>query len=143
VRRRQPKVLFPVARSKEAGCRLPVSGRPRLLSRSILASIKAPRCGSAALGTSPKAASQRRTAPRILVHAFYLFLGIVWDRGGARSKALLTLLFVLAVEVFQLTMVPLRFSQSDRFFLRLASILLGTQFAWWDIVAYRVGIAGV
>jgi hypothetical protein len=74
---------------------------------------------------------------------FYLFLGIVWDRGGARSKALLTLLFVLAVELFQLTLIPLRFSQSDCFFLRFASILLGTQFAWWDIVAYLVGIAGV
>jgi hypothetical protein len=74
---------------------------------------------------------------------FYLVLGIVWNRGGTRSKALLTLLFVLAVEVFQLTLIPLRFSQSDSFFLRFASILLGTQFAWPDIVAYLVGIVGV
>jgi hypothetical protein len=74
---------------------------------------------------------------------FYLFLGIVWDRGRARSKALFTLLFVLAVEVFQLTLIPLRFSESDSYFLRFASILLGTQFAWLDLVAYSVGIAGV
>jgi hypothetical protein len=61
----------------------------------------------------------------------------VWDRGGERSKALLTLLFVLAVEVFQLTLIPLRFSQSDSFFLRLVSVLLGTQFAWLDIWCTR------
>jgi hypothetical protein len=44
--------------------------------------------------------------------------------------------------VFQLTLIPRRFSQSNSFFLRFASILLGTQFAWLDIVAYLVGIAG-
>jgi hypothetical protein len=74
---------------------------------------------------------------------FYLLLGIIWDRWQPRTKAGLTLAFVLVVEVFQLTSIPLQFSQSDSFCLRFASILLGTRFAWWDIVAYLVGIAGI
>ena len=34
-------------------------------------------------------------------------------------------------------------SLSDSFFLRFVSILLGTQFGWWDIVAYLIGIVAV
>jgi hypothetical protein len=74
---------------------------------------------------------------------FYLFLGVVWERAAPHTKAALTLIFVLAVELFQLTLIPLRLSLSDSFLPRLASILLGTQFAWWDIAAYLVGIGGV
>lgn len=74
---------------------------------------------------------------------FYLFLGILWDRWTPGRKAVLTLIFVLTVEVFQLTLIPLHLSLSDSFILRLVSILLGTQFAWWDIGAYLVGIASV
>jgi hypothetical protein len=66
------------------------------------------------------------------------------DRAGSRrlDSGHIPLLFALVVEVFQLTLIPRRFSQSNSFFLRFASILLGTQFAWLDIVAYLVGIAG-
>jgi hypothetical protein len=74
---------------------------------------------------------------------FYLVLGIVWDGMSPGKKAILTLVFVLVVEVFQLTLIPLQFSLSDNFLLQFASILLGTQFAWWDILAYSVGIVGV
>lgn len=74
---------------------------------------------------------------------FYLLLGAVWPRATPGAKAIFTLLFVLAVELFQLTLIPLQFSLSDSFSLRLLSILLGTQFAWLDIVAYLAGIAGV
>jgi hypothetical protein len=75
--------------------------------------------------------------------AFYLFLGLVWDRATPGVKAGLTLTFVLAVETFQLTGIPWRLSQSDWFLWRVASVLLGTQFSWWDIVAYVVGIATI
>ncbi len=74
---------------------------------------------------------------------FYLALGIVWPRMAPGRKAVLTLLFVLAVELFQLTGIPLQFRLSDSPLFRFLSILLGTQFAWWDIVAYLVGIGGV
>lgn len=74
---------------------------------------------------------------------FYLFLGLVWDRAASHARASVALVFVLAVELFQLTLIPLRLSLSDRFLLRFASILLGTQFGWWDIVAYLAGIGGV
>lgn len=74
---------------------------------------------------------------------FYLFLSVLWDRWVPGRKAILTLMFVLVVEVFQLTLIPLRLSMSDSFLLRFTSILLGTQFAWWDIGAYLVGIAAV
>jgi hypothetical protein len=75
--------------------------------------------------------------------AFYLLLGMVWDRMKPSKKAVLTLIFVLAIELFQLTLIPLQFSQSESLPLRLLSIVLGTQFARWDIAAYLVGIAGV
>jgi hypothetical protein len=74
---------------------------------------------------------------------FYLLLGIIWDRGRPGTKAGLTLAFVLAIEIFQLTSIPLQFSKSDSLFLRFASIVLGTKFAGWDIAAYLVGIVGI
>jgi hypothetical protein len=74
---------------------------------------------------------------------FYLLLGIIWQRWRPGTKVGLTLAFVLAVEVFQLTSIPLQFSKGDSFCLRFASILLGTKFAGWDIVAYLVGIVGI
>ena len=74
---------------------------------------------------------------------FYLALGTVWNKMTPGRKATLTLVFVLAVELFQLTLIPLQFSLSDSLLLKFASIILGTHFAWWDIVAYLVGIAGV
>jgi hypothetical protein len=79
----------------------------------------------------------------VYAFVFYLFLGALCDRWTPGRKAVLTLVFVLTVEVFQLTLIPLRLSLSNSFLLRFASILLGTQFGWRDIVAYLLGIAGV
>jgi hypothetical protein len=44
-------------------------------------------------------------------------------------------------ELFQLTSIPLDFQSSDSFVLQIISILLGTKFGWFDIVAYLAGIS--
>ena len=74
---------------------------------------------------------------------FYLLLSLVWKSGTPLSKAGISILFMLAVETFQLTHIPLRLSASPNLVLKGLSIVLGTTFAWWDIVAYMVGIVGI
>ena len=70
----------------------------------------------------------------------YLLFSLFWRKGTPRAKASLTLLLMLAIETFQLTLIPLRFRLSSSLFLELLSIVLGTKFAWLDILAYVVGI---
>lgn len=74
---------------------------------------------------------------------FYLLLSLVWKAGKPLAKAGISFVFVLAVETFQLTHIPLRLSASPNLVLKALSIVLGTTFAWWDIIAYMAGIVGV
>ncbi len=74
---------------------------------------------------------------------FYLLLSLLWQRGTPVVKALLTCGSMIAIETFQLTGIPLKFRLSQNVFLKGVSIVLGTSFAWLDIVAYVAGIMGV
>ncbi len=74
---------------------------------------------------------------------FYLLLSLFWKQGKPLAKAGIITIFVLAVETFQLTGIPLQLWLSGNITLKLLSIVLGTHFSWWDVVAYLVGIAGV
>jgi hypothetical protein len=47
---------------------------------------------------------------------------------------------MLAIELFQLTMLPARMLASNHLMVRLCARLLGTQFSYLDLVAYAVGI---
>jgi hypothetical protein len=71
---------------------------------------------------------------------FYLLLSIVWDRGKPSRKAFITTVLMMAIELFQLTLIPLHFRSSDSSVLKAVSIVLGTKFGWFDIVAYLAGI---
>jgi hypothetical protein len=51
--------------------------------------------------------------------ACYLGLGLILGRGRLRIKLGLTLLYVSAIEVFQLSGIPLRLIQSDSSLVRL------------------------
>jgi hypothetical protein len=66
-----------------------------------------------------------------------------WKHGKPLAKAAMITVFVLIVETFQLTGIPLQFRLSGNLALKLLSIALGTRFGWWDIVAYLAGISGV
>lgn len=50
---------------------------------------------------------------------------------------------MLAVECFQLTLIPARMLASPSLPVRLCARLLGTQFSVWDLLAYALGIAGL
>jgi len=71
---------------------------------------------------------------------FYLIFSLVWPGGKPLSKACLSMVFVTVIEVFQLTRIPLRLSESVNIVLRITAILLGTKFSWVDLAAYLTGI---
>ncbi|MCQ3972426.1 MAG: DUF2809 domain-containing protein [Anaerolineae bacterium] len=75
---------------------------------------------------------------------FYLGLSLIWPRGAILAKAFLTVVYVVAIETFQLTLIPAQLSQSDSLAIRLfAYVVLGSRFSGWDLLAYGIGIAGI
>lgn len=70
----------------------------------------------------------------------YLILSLLWAGGSALYKAWIVLVAMSMIETFQLTHIPLLFSRSENMLLKLAAILLGTQFSWLDLLAYLIGI---
>ncbi len=74
---------------------------------------------------------------------FYLLLSLFWEKGTPFAKASLTMVLMVLIESFQLTLIPLKFRLSSSMFLKLLSIALGTKFAWVDLVSYAVGILAI
>ena len=75
---------------------------------------------------------------------FYLGLSLIWVEGTITAKMVLTAAYVAAIEVFQLTQIPVRLNQSGSFVIRaFAYVVLGSTFSWWDLLAYSIGIAGI
>jgi len=76
--------------------------------------------------------------------AFYLGLCLLIGSGRLHSKLALTMLYVTSIEVFQLTDIPLRLTQSADLLVRLlARGVLGSTFSWWDLLAYAAGVAAI
>lgn len=77
---------------------------------------------------------------------FYLILRIFFlvskleSKRGLQNCLWLALVIVLAIEAFQLTGIPLRMRESGNMPLKIISIVLGTKFAFLDIVAYVTGL---
>ena len=72
----------------------------------------------------------------------YVLISLVW-RTGALRKAMLAMLIMTALEVFQLTMIPAHLLASGNLATRIVVRLLGTEFSFRDLLAYAVGILGV
>jgi hypothetical protein len=53
------------------------------------------------------------------------------------------IVIMLAIELFQLTMIPARLYASGHLALRIAAHVLGTTFSMLDLLAYAVGIAAL
>ena len=70
----------------------------------------------------------------------YAILRIVWRK---RPVAVWAAGIMLAIELFQLTMIPARLLASGSLFVRICARLMGTQFSLLDLLAYAVGIAGL
>mgnify|MGYP000034909894 CR=1 FL=1 len=73
----------------------------------------------------------------------YLILRIGWPQRAARDHANWAMVLVFAIELFQLTGIPLALRQSDNALLVALSIALGTTFGLNDVVAYGVGILAI
>jgi hypothetical protein len=75
---------------------------------------------------------------------FFLLAGLLWPQRSLRFRLSAAGFYVLAVEFFQLTQIPLYLSQSDSGLVRLFTyLILGTHFSWWDILAYLVGLGSI
>ncbi len=75
---------------------------------------------------------------------FYLGLSLIWSSGTVTAKAVLSGVYVIAIETFQLTPIPLQLNRSHNAIIRLfAYLVLGSRFSGWDLLAYGVGLAGM
>ena len=70
----------------------------------------------------------------------YLLLSVVRTGAPVWRKAAWAGAIMLAIEAFQLTLIPAQLARSDSLALRLLAVALGTKWSWWDLVAYAVGI---
>ena len=73
----------------------------------------------------------------------YLMIGLVIENLSSMARGGMALAALIAIEVFQLTQIPLWLSRSGSLVLRGVAILLGTVFSWWDMLAYAIGIIAV
>ena len=74
---------------------------------------------------------------------FYLGLAIIWPSQSIVVRALATAVFVICVECFQITGIPAQMRKNGNALMRLAAVVLGTKFSWWDMLAYFVGLVMV
>jgi hypothetical protein len=71
---------------------------------------------------------------------FYLTLALIWREGTIATKAISTMVYVIVIELFQLTQIPAHLNQSSNLVVRaFAYVVLGSAFSWWDILAYCIG----
>ena len=70
----------------------------------------------------------------------YVILRLVWRRAAVVMPAAVVM---MAIELFQLTMIPARMAASGDPVAQLCARLLGTEFSFLDLAAYAVGIACV
>ncbi len=67
----------------------------------------------------------------------YVILRLLWRTAGVAIAAMVVM---TAIELFQLTMIPARLAGSEYLAVRIVARLLGTEFSFWDLAAYGVGI---
>ncbi len=73
---------------------------------------------------------------------FYACLAGAFPNQSILARATVITIFVVLVECFQLTGIPLKLRQGN-LFEKLVSVVLGTKFSWYDMLAYAVGIATI
>jgi hypothetical protein len=68
----------------------------------------------------------------------YVLVSLVTTR-SAKTKAIVSMAIMVAIECFQLTSIPLELYAMGGL-PQVVARLLGLQFSWVDVVAYAVGI---
>lgn len=71
---------------------------------------------------------------------FYFLLNIFFGDLNIFIKGFAVFAFMFAIELFQLTNIPLQMIESSNFLFKIIGILLGPKFSWLDILSYAVGI---
>ena len=74
---------------------------------------------------------------------FYVIFRLVWNFAPLRTIAFAAAATMTAFELFQLTGIPAEMSTSASPLVRISARLLGTEFSWFDLAAYAVGIAAL
>ncbi|MEP7353167.1 MAG: DUF2809 domain-containing protein [Acidobacteriota bacterium] len=67
----------------------------------------------------------------------YVILRLCWRTAAVAVPAMVAM---TAIELFQLTEIPLRWLASERLLVRIYARLMGTEFSFMDLLAYAVGI---
>ncbi len=70
----------------------------------------------------------------------YLIFRIIFADQRIGLHAAIAMLLVFAIELFQLTGIPLAMRTRENDFLRILSIALGTKFQGLDVLAYALGV---
>ena len=73
---------------------------------------------------------------------FYVCLACAFPVQSIATRAIIVTIFVILVECFQLTGIPLQL-RNGNVVKKLISIVLGTKFSWFDMLAYAVGIVAI
>jgi hypothetical protein len=68
----------------------------------------------------------------------YAILRLVFTRA---KSVFIAMLLMIAIEAFQLTMIPAHMLASEHLVVRICARLLGVQFSLFDLLAYGVGLA--
>jgi hypothetical protein len=74
---------------------------------------------------------------------FYVIIRLCWIATPALRVATAAIVIMTALEFFQLTLIPLHMSASANTLTRITARLLGTEFSFWDLLAYAVGIGAL
>ncbi len=69
----------------------------------------------------------------------YALLSLQWQTAPLR-KGIASMVFMTALELFQVTRIPAHLLTQDNFILRTIARLLGTEFSFLDLFAYATGI---
>lgn len=67
----------------------------------------------------------------------------LFSRSAPLRIAMVSMTIMTVLEMFQLTMIPAHLLTSDHLAVRVAARLLGTEFAFRDLLAYAIGISSV
>jgi len=73
---------------------------------------------------------------------FFALLSLFWKAVPTR-RAMAAMLWMTALELFQLTNIPLHMLSSRNLVMRIVARLLGTEFRFLDLLAYAIGIAAI
>ena len=72
----------------------------------------------------------------------YVLLSLFWH-GVPLRKAIVSMILMTALELFQLTRIPAHLLTNDSVPLRTIARVLGTEFGFLDLIAYSLGIIAI